>query len=126
MVVDASVIVAAAHRIEAAQRGLAAVDELEAPQLLPVEVAHALRRSVARKDLPADQAAGVLEDLAELGPRLHPHLALLDRMWALRNDLSAYDAAYLALAEALELPLLTLDRRLAAVAARTVEVVVPA
>jgi predicted nucleic acid-binding protein len=87
---------------------------LNAPHLIDVEVAQVLRRYAAAGTL--DQARGreLLDNLAAL-PILHyPHHILLPRIWNLRHRLTAYDAAYVALAEALEAPLITHDRRLAA------------
>lgn len=60
------------------------------------------------------RAEDVLDDLADLPLNRYPHDVLLSRIWELRNSATAYDAAYLALAEALDAPLVTRDRRLAA------------
>lgn len=84
-----------------------------APHLLDVEVTSALRRGVKRRVLDAVRATEALDDFAYLSLVRHPHGPLLPRMWALRDNLSAYDAAYVALAEELGAPLLTLDARLA-------------
>lgn len=86
---------------------------LHAPHLVDVEVAQALRRYVREGDLDADSAASALEDLRSLDLERHAHEPLLDRVWALRQNLTAYDAVYVALAEALETTLLTCDGRLA-------------
>jgi predicted nucleic acid-binding protein len=86
---------------------------LHAPHLVDVEVAQALRRYVREGDLDADSAASALEDLRSLDLERHAHEPLLDRVWALRQNLTAYDAVYVALAEALDTTLLTCDGRLA-------------
>jgi predicted nucleic acid-binding protein len=86
---------------------------LHAPHLADVEVAQALRRYVREAELEAESAASALEDLRSLDLARHSHEPLLDRIWALRENLTAYDATYVALAEALDATLLTCDRRLA-------------
>jgi predicted nucleic acid-binding protein len=120
IVVDASAMIEALLRTPAA----AAVDArlfepgetLHAPHLLDVEVAQVIRRYVANGDIDADRGREALDDLADLRLRRYPHDVLLPRIWELRHNLTAYDAAYVALAEALDAPLLTRDRRLAAAA----------
>jgi predicted nucleic acid-binding protein len=126
VVVDASVVVAAAQGSAPAVLALVEDVDLHAPELLLLEVAQGLRRAVRSGALDAGIAGERLAEVRQLGPVLHGHGLLLRRAWQLRDDLTAYDASYLALAELLELPLVTLDHGLAAVAARTVEVVVPA
>ena len=86
---------------------------LHVPHLADVEVAQALRRYVREGALEADSAAVALENLKSLDLERHSHEPLLDRAWALRDNLTAYDAVYVALAEALECTLLTCDGRLA-------------
>ena len=95
------------HRIENATVGL------HAPHLVDVEVAQALRRYVRDGELARAEAAVALEDLRALDLERHPHEPLLDRVWALRDNLTAYDAVYVALAEALGATLVTCDGRLA-------------
>jgi predicted nucleic acid-binding protein len=87
--------------------------DLHAPHLLDVEVTQALRRYVRDGSLTSGEAADALDLLRALGIERHGHEALLDRMWALRDNMTAYDAAYVALAEALATRLLTCDRKLA-------------
>ncbi len=120
IVVDASAMIEALLRTPAA----AAVDArlfepgetLHAPHLLDVEVAQDIRRYVANGDIAANRGREAHDDLADLRLRRYPHDWLLPRIWELRHNLTAYDAAYVALAEALDAPLLTRDRRLAAAA----------
>jgi predicted nucleic acid-binding protein len=83
-------------------------EELAAPEIIDLEVA-----SVWRRTLTDERRAGIaLADLADLPLRRAPHLPLLPRCWELRHNLTPYDAAYVALAEALEVALVTADRRL--------------
>jgi predicted nucleic acid-binding protein len=86
---------------------------LHVPHLADVEVAQALRRYTREGELDATAAAVALDDLRALDLRRHSHEPLLDRVWDLRENLSAYDAVYVALAEALDSVLLTCDGRLA-------------
>jgi predicted nucleic acid-binding protein len=86
---------------------------LHVPHLADVEVAQTLRRYVREGDLDAASARAALGDLRALDIERHSHEPLLDRVWALRENLTAYDAAYVALAEALDAKLLTCDGRLA-------------
>lgn len=96
-----------------AERLLADGGPAHAPHLLDVEVASAMRRGVARGVVAETRAAQALEDLADLAVARYPHLPFLTRIWALRSRLSAYDAAYVALAEELGALLVTRDARLA-------------
>lgn len=86
---------------------------LHAPQLLDLEVAQALRRYAAGGTLDPERARQSFEHLGQLEITRWEHPPLLPRVWMLRHNLTAYDAAYVALAEALEAVLLTADRRLA-------------
>jgi predicted nucleic acid-binding protein len=86
---------------------------LHAPCLLDVEVMQALRRYVRERELTPKDALAAIEDLRALDIERHAHEPLLDRVWRLRDNLTAYDAVYVALAEALETTLLTCDARLA-------------
>jgi predicted nucleic acid-binding protein len=116
-VVDASVLVeylaGGEHAGAARERLLGSAEGLWAPHLVDAEVGHVLRRAVLADELPATTARAALEDLAELPMRRAGHAGLLDRAWALRKNVSFYNALYVALAEALELPLVTLDARMA-------------
>ena len=100
---------------------------LHVPHLADIEVAQALRRYANDGGLDAADAAVALEDLRSLDLERHAHEPLLDRVWALRHNLSAYDAVYVALAEVLDTVLLTCDGRLARAprAGRRVELVEP-
>ena len=86
---------------------------LHAPHLADVEVAQALRRYVREGDLDPAEAAAILDDLHSLDLERHAHEPLLDRVWSLRQNLTAYDAVYVALAEILDTIVLTCDRKLA-------------
>ena len=88
------------------------LEELHAPQLIDVEVTQVLRRYVLAGELDGDHGRTLLNDLMLFPMRRHPHQLLLGRIWDLRDNLSAYDATYLALAEALDAALLTDDKRL--------------
>lgn len=96
---------------------------MHAPHLVDVEVAQVLRRFVLAGTIDATRGQEAVSDLAVLSLHRHPHDVLLPRIWALRANFSAYDAAYVALAEVLGAPLLTCDKRLAAAAAAHVKVV---
>ncbi len=89
-------------------------DTLHAPHLLDVEIAQVVRRFVAIGDISAARGQAALTDLADFPLRRYPHDILLPRIWALRHNFMAYDAAYVALAEALGAVLVTRDARLAA------------
>lgn len=93
---------------------VAAEAELHAPHLIDLEFTNALRRLVGRAELDTRRAETAREDFRDLSIVRYPHLGLLDRIWELRENLSAYDAAFVALSEALGAPLVTVDARLAA------------
>jgi len=90
-------------------------ESLHAPHLIDLEVVQALRRYARSGQMSERRAAEALEDLADLDLSRYPHDVFLPRIWALRRNATAYDAAYLALAEMLPAPLLTADARLAKV-----------
>ena len=83
-----------------------------APHLIDLEIAHTLRRLLLRRELSVDRASEALQDLARLAIDRYPHYPLMVRIWELRENVTAYDAAYVALAEDLDAPLLTRDVRL--------------
>lgn len=97
-------------RVEA--RLLGASASLHAPALLDVEVAQVLRRYVGRGDVSAHWARAAIGIMMVLPVTRYMHEPLLARIWELRENVTAYDAAYVALAEALRAPLLTCDVRL--------------
>jgi predicted nucleic acid-binding protein len=117
IVVDASALIEALLRTPAAAAVEARLfdprETLHAPHLLDVEVAQVIRCYVASGDLDAERGGAALADLVDLPLRRYPHDFLLPRVWELRNNFTAYDAVYVALAEALDAPLLTRDQRLA-------------
>lgn len=106
-----------------AERLLAASSSsLHAPHLLDVEVAQVLRRFVTRGELDPGRAKQSLTILAALPFERHAHDLLLPRIWALRSNLTAYDAAYVALAEILDATLITRDARLLRASGHTARV----
>jgi predicted nucleic acid-binding protein len=115
IVVDTSAIVAqlAADRASEALAERLEGQSLHAPHLIDVEFLHVMRRLVARGQLAPARADVVRADFAGLRITRYPHTLLLDRMWELRDNLTAYDASFVALAEALDAPLVTADGRLA-------------
>lgn len=90
-------------------------ETLHAPHLIDLEVAQVLRRYKASRQVSEERAAEALDDLAALDLARYPHDVLLPRVWELRQNVTAYDAAYLTLAEMLPATLLTRDRGLARV-----------
>jgi len=88
-------------------------ETLHAPHLIDVEVFAAVRHHVRRRVLPEERGRLALQDLRALRLTRYPITPLMERMWAMRDNVSGPDAGYVALAEALDAPLLTTDRRLA-------------
>ena len=95
------------------------------PHLADLEVAQVLRRLASRGELKAAEASTAIEDLRSLDLQRHAHEPLLGRVWELRQNLSAYDAVYVALAEVLDTTVVTCDGRLARAprAAKRVELI---
>jgi predicted nucleic acid-binding protein len=117
LVVDTSALLAAlADRTPDAPlvSRLADDGDLHAPHLIDIEILQALRGLVRGGKLSADRADDVRTDVAALAITRYGHEALVGRVWALRDNLTAYDAVFVALSEALGVPLITCDRRLAA------------
>ena len=116
MVVDASVAVEfllGGAKGRAAARFLLAQDQLHAPSLIDAEVAHALGRLARLGVVDEGRAAEAVGFWGRMPVRRHHVSALLPRMWMLRDNLTAYDAAYVALAELLDATLLTCDAAIA-------------
>ena len=101
---------------------LAQAGEIFSPELIALEVAQALRRWAHRRELSQDHSAAFLTVFRDLPIKRQPHRPLLNRVWQLRHSLTAYDAAYVALAEGLDAPLFTRDRRLAAARGNTARI----
>jgi predicted nucleic acid-binding protein len=117
IVVDASALIDVFLRAPLSERLQArlfvAGESLHAPHLVDIEFAQAMRRHVASGGVTLVRATEALQDMASLRLRRYPHGRFLDRVWELRHNLTAYDASYVALAEALDAPLVTRDRKLA-------------
>jgi predicted nucleic acid-binding protein len=116
-VLDASVLVeflTGGEHAESSERHLmSSPGWLWAPFLVDAEVGHALRGEVRAGQISARAARAALGDLLEMRLQRVSHHLLAERAWELRENVSFYDGLYVALAEALEAPLLTLDARLA-------------
>ncbi len=116
IVPDASLVVELllnSPRADAIKHGLAECsDSLIAPHLLDVEVASALRNLAAAKRIDPHRVEQFFVALAELPVRRYPHTPLLGRIWELRHNFTAYDAVYIALAEASGAVLYTCDEKL--------------
>lgn len=117
IVLDASALLEVLLRTEAGakirQRVFAPDETLHAPHLIDVEISQVVRRCVAHKEISPDDGRDFLEIVADLHMQRYAHTIFLPRIWELRGILSAYDACYVALAEALDSPLLTHDAKLA-------------
>ena len=99
--------------LEIEKRIFSPPETLYAPHLLDLEVAQVLRRYCASGEMDAERGREALRDLADIPINRYPHDVFLPRIWELRPNMTAYDAAYVALAETLPAPLLTRDTRLA-------------
>lgn len=117
MVLDASVLVEVLTDSELGRRASRRLDEIDgwlwAPAVIDAEVGHALRAGVRRREIGRSLAEEALEDLMAMRLERVSHRFLAERSWELRDNLSFYDGLYVALAEALDAPLLTFDARLA-------------
>jgi predicted nucleic acid-binding protein len=120
IVVDASAILEVLLRTAASaavrERLFGPEQTLHAPHLIDIEVAQVLRRYAASGRIELGRCRDALDDLFDFPLERYPHDVLVTRVWELRHNLTAYDAVYVALAEALDAPLLTRDRRLAVAA----------
>ena len=116
IVSDASVVIAAVSADELHRSWAADVIddvELAAPHLMPVEVTSRLRRGLTQGEMSEPNVTRAQTVLAELVVEYFPFAPFAARIWQLRHNVTPYDAWYVALAEALDAPLATLDRRLA-------------
>jgi predicted nucleic acid-binding protein len=126
IVVDASAITELLLQTELGtrvERRLYESDEdLHAPHLIDVEVLSALRRLVRTGEVRPERAEAAIEDLASLRLSRHAHLDLATRVWELRQNFTAYDALYLALAESLNAAVVTCDRPFGTAPGHSVEI----
>lgn len=111
IVVDASAALSALFNDGPARFALTR-EQLHVPHLIDAEVASGVRRKVLAREVSADHGWALLDTWRRLGMQRYPSHTLLERVWDLRANVSAYDAAYVALAEQLDVTLLTADRRL--------------
>ncbi len=113
IVVDASALLEVLLRRPAApsveQIIFGAGQTLAAPYLLDIEIAQVIRRHAVKGEIDGERGGQALTDFGDMAIQRYPHDILLRRIWALRHNLSAYDASYVALAEALDTPLVTRD-----------------
>ncbi len=120
IVIDASAVIEwllqTPTGVKVEQRIFSTIPSWHAPHLIDVEVTQVLRRYVTAGHMTGDRAEEALQDLLDLPIHRYAHDPILWRIWGLRHSLTAYDAAYVALAEALEAPLITCDRKLAGTA----------
>jgi predicted nucleic acid-binding protein len=122
IVLDASAAIELLMRTETGRRAQRRIfsprESIHAPHLIDLEVAQVLRRYMLGGAMTGARGREALQDLLDLPLMRYPHTLMLERIWQLRDNLGAYDAAYVALAEALDAPLLTCDAKLAAGAHR--------
>ena len=123
IVIDASAVLEVLLRSGVARqiedRIFSPAETLHAPHLLDLEVVQGLRRYTASGHMRAKRGLEAVVDLADLPITRYPHDIFLHRIWELCHNMTAYDAAYIALAESLPAPLLTRDKRLAASSGHT-------
>ena len=125
LVVDASALVdfvLGSVRGRRAAIVMAAHTALHAPALITAEALSALRALERRSEISPGRSAEAVSDVLSVPIRRYPTEALAGRIWSLRHNVTVYDAHYVALAEALNAPLLTGDRKLAAAAGELVEI----
>jgi len=128
IVVDASALIEVLLQTERGQiiseTLLAADENLNAPHLIDVEVSQVLRRYCLSDQMTSARAREALQDLIDFPIHRYPHDLFIERIWELRRSLTAYDAAYVALSEALDARLITCDGRIAAASGHTARVAV--
>jgi predicted nucleic acid-binding protein len=127
-VLDASVLVAAL--IDSGPNGtwaeaILAAGDLNAPEMLYAQTVNVIRRMESAHRISAADANAAFEDLMRLQLQLHPFEPFADRIWELRHNCTAYDAWYVAIAEALSIPLATLDARIARTKSLTCKFLTP-
>ena len=128
MVIDASALVAAV--VDSGPEGIWAeslveAEQLAGPELVLAEASNILRRLEQAGNISRIEANASHNDLMQLDIELFPFAPFAERIWDLRNNLTSYDAWYVALAEALECPLATLDRRIARSSGPTCPIISP-
>jgi predicted nucleic acid-binding protein len=127
IVVDSSVVLEVLLRSPRSsaieKRIFAANESLHAPHLLDLEVVQVLRRYSLSGEMPTARGQEAIIDLLNLPIARYPHDIFVDRIWELRNTMTAYDAAFVALAESLPAPLLTCDAKLAAASGHRAEII---
>ena len=116
IVIDASAVLElllnSTTGVRVSQRIFDTDESLHAPHLLDLEVAQVLRRYAAMKELTGERATQAMDDFSNLPISRYAHIDLLPRIWQLRSSVTAYDAAYVSLAEMLDATLLTCDVKL--------------
>jgi predicted nucleic acid-binding protein len=126
IVIDASaaleLLLASPTGARVAERAFSDAETLCAPHLIDLEVAQVLRRYTLSGDLEPSRAAEALRDYLDLPIERYPHDLFLTRIWQMRHNVTAYDAAYIVLAEALDAVLLTTDVRLASASGHDAQV----
>ena len=125
LVVDTSAVLEALAALDpdpALIERLAGDGDLHGPHLIDIEVLHALRRMTMNGEISEERAADARSDFAELALVRYPHHPLGNRIWEMRHNLTAYDATFVALAEALAAPLVSCDARLASTPGHAVRI----
>lgn len=128
VVVDASVlyeVLSSGPRFEAAMAALDGVEDFAAPEVIDVEVIGLIRRDAARGVIDTTHGRWAVAQVADWPGERYPHQPFDERVWQLRDNVRTADAFYVALAEALDVPLLTLDSRLSRANGIACEVIVP-